>query len=210
MPHKLRRPIAAILIAGTVFSATLAARFYLASVSDPDDFDSSPLPRQHNNAPFIVSPDVVVDEMVKIAELSSDDLVYDLGCGDGRIVISSALASGCSGVGFDIDPERVTEAQRNVQLHGVEDLITIEQADIFDLDLRDADVVMMYLLPWMLKELIPQFDAMPPGRRIVSHDFKIAQCKPDKTIEVFLREGNLTRSYVYLWITPLKKGTDVE
>jgi len=158
------------------------------------------------NAPFIKSPDAVTDKMVEMADLRTDDVVYDLGCGDGRLVITAALASGCRGIGFDIDPERVAEARENVRLHGVEHLVEIRQQDIFTLDLSEADVILMYLLPWMNKRLIPQFQQMKPGSRIISHDFglgDVTDVKPDETVGVQL-ESPREKHYVHKWIVPLR------
>ncbi|MCA9121777.1 MAG: class I SAM-dependent methyltransferase [Planctomycetaceae bacterium] len=157
------------------------------------------------NAPFITTADAVVDKMVEVAELTPDDVVYDLGCGDGRLVITAALKHGCHGVGIDIDPERVAEAKANVKLHGVEDLVEIREQDVFTVDLREADVILMYLLPWMTKRLIPQFQEMAPGSRIISHDFGIGDIKyiePDSTYKVPL-EGSSGTHLVHRWDTPL-------
>ena len=147
-------------------------------------YDNSPLPNPRLNAPFITSPDRVVEAMTDLAALTKDDLVYDLGCGDGRIVITAVLRSGCRGIGFDIDPQRVEEARQNAVLNGVQDRVTITQQDVFQVDLSQADAVMMYLLPWMLNELLPQFEHMKPGARIVSHGFWIDGVEPDQYVEV--------------------------
>lgn len=157
------------------------------------------------NAPFITTHDAIVDKMVEVAELTEDDLVYDLGCGDGRLVITAALKHGCHGIGIDIDPERVAEARANVILHGVEDLVEIREQDVFTVDLSEADVILMYLLPWMTKRLVPQFQEMAPGSRIVSHDFGIGDIlyiPPDSTSKVPLEEENETH-LVHRWATPL-------
>jgi SAM-dependent methyltransferase len=158
------------------------------------------------NAPFITSSDAVVDKMVELAELSPDDLAYDLGCGDGRIIITAALQTGCRGVGFDIDPQRVAEARENVKLHGVEHLVEIRQQDIFTLDLKEADAVLFYLLPRMNKKLIPQFQEMRPGSRLISHDFGLGDIKdvpPEKTERVGKGDKEEVHQ-VHRWTTPLK------
>ena len=168
--------------------------------------DSPPPERIKFNAPFIKSPDVVVDKMIEVADLSPDDLVYDLGCGDGRIVITAALQSGCRGVGVDIDPERVAEARENVRLHGVEHLVEIRQQDLFEVDLSEADVVMCYLLPWMVKELIPQLQEMKPASRFLSHDFgfgDITYIPPDVSEAVLLSESRKVH-HVRMWRMPLQ------
>ena len=138
-------------------------------------------------------------------EMTADDVVFDLGCGDGRLVITAALKHGCHGVGIDIDPVRVAEARANVKLHGVEDLVEIREQDVFTVDLSEADVILMYLLPWMTKRLIPQFQEMAPQSRIVSHDFGIGDIlyiKPDSTHQVSL-EGTNETHLIHRWDTPL-------
>ncbi|MGI8978014.1 MAG: SAM-dependent methyltransferase [Pirellulaceae bacterium] len=158
------------------------------------------------NAPFITSPDAVVEQMVEMADLKPDDVAYDLGCGDGRIIITAALKTGCHGVVYDIDPERVAEARRNVKLHGVEHLVEIRQQDIFTVDLSDGQVVFMYVLPWMTRKLIPQLRQMQPGSRIISHQFNLGdepELSPEKTVTIRV-EGDTSSHYVHRWITPLK------
>jgi SAM-dependent methyltransferase len=188
--------LAGLLVAGAFFGMHLRQR---AKVSD----ELAPLQRIPRNAPFIVSPDAVVDKMVEVGEISQSDLVYDLGCGDGRIVIAAAVQRGCHGIGFDIDLRRVEEATRNAQEQGVEHLVSFQHQDIFQLDLSRANVVMMYLLPWMLEKLVPQFEQCPAGTRIVSHNFSIAGFDADRIVQV--GDGN-TRHSVYLYVTPLKRS----
>jgi SAM-dependent methyltransferase len=131
-------------------------------------------------------------------------MVYDLGCGDGRLVIEAAKRARCRGVGFDKDPQRVAEARANIQQKQVEDLVRIEECDIFSVDLSKANVVVMYLLPWMVKALVPQFDAMTPGSRIVSHDFRIEGIEPDKIVEV--EAGKFDTRQLILYVTPLRRS----
>ncbi len=163
---------------------------------------SPDVPRVEINAPFIKSSDCVVEAMVEAAQLRDDMVVYDLGCGDGRIVISAALHSGCRGIGFDIDSNRVAEARENVALHGVSKRVRIVQQDIFTVDLRKADVVMAYLLPWMMNKLRAQFEQMRPGCRIVSHDMWIDQVAVDKIISVPTDEQGAPHM-VFVYTTPL-------
>lgn len=122
---------------------------------------------------YVPTPQAVVDKMLEVANVHRGDVVYDLGCGDGRIVVTAAKRYGARAVGFDIDPERVAEAQENVRRAGIQDLATIRQADVFTLDLTPATVVTIYLLPRLNLRLVPQLERLAPGTRIVSHDFDI-------------------------------------
>jgi len=152
---------------------------------------------------YVPTPQPVVDKMLELAKVKKSDVVYDLGCGDGRIVVTAAKRYGARAFGFDVDPARVAEARENVKASGVEDLVTIEQKDIFTLDLSPASVVTLYLLPELNVRLIPQLEALKPGARVVSHDFDMAGVKPVKQLSV-KPEGERSHE-VYLWTTPLKK-----
>jgi ribosomal protein L11 methylase PrmA len=140
--------------------------------------------------------------MLELAKVKKGDVVYDLGCGDGRIVVTAAKKYGCKAVGFDIDPERIKESRENVKKNKVEDLVQIRQKDIFTLDLSKANVVTLYLLPRLNVKLIPQLEKMKPGSRIVSHAFDMAGVKPDTTETVTVDGSEHT---IYLWTVPLKK-----
>jgi precorrin-6B methylase 2 len=152
---------------------------------------------------FVPTPQEVVDKMLELAAVKKNDLVYDLGCGDGIIVVTAAKKYGCKAVGFDIDPERVKESRDNVKRNGVEKLVQIKQADIFTLDLSDANVITLYLLPRLNVRLIPQLEKLKPGSRIVSHNFDMEGVTPDKVVKV--RDAKNVEHTVYLWTTPLKK-----
>ncbi len=163
------------------------------------------------DAPFITSPDPVVDKMVEMAGLKPGDVALDLGCGDGRIIITAAKKTGCRGIGYDIDPQRVAEARANVKLHGVEHLVEIHELDIFKADLSEADAVLMYVLPWMTRKLLPQLRQMKPGARIVSHQFMLGEeleLKPAETIPLQLK-GDSSSHYVHRWTTPLQAVPNV-
>ncbi|MFZ2146126.1 MAG: methyltransferase domain-containing protein [Sedimentisphaerales bacterium] len=153
---------------------------------------------------FVPTPQVAVDKMLELAEVKKDDLVYDLGCGDGRIVVTAAKRYGCKAVGFDIDPRRVKESLENVQKNNVGHLVRIEQRDIFTLDLSKANVITLYLLPELNVKLIPQLEKLKPGSRIVSHDFDMRGVKPDKVVKV-TSDNEYNEHTIYLWTTPLKK-----
>ena len=152
---------------------------------------------------FVPTPHEVVEIMLRLADIKKNDIVYDLGCGDGRIVIAAAKKVGARAYGFDIDPEMVKKSQDNVRAQNIGHLVTIQEADIFDLDLSDASVVTLYLLPELNVRLIPQLDKLKPGSRIVSHDFDMDGVIPD--VEATVTRGDGGTSKVYLWTAPLKK-----
>lgn len=156
------------------------------------------------DVPFVFTPEDVVDKMLQLAKLKKDDLVYDLGCGDGRIPVTAARKYGCKAVGYDLDPERVKESLENVKKNKVEHLVTIEQKDIFTLDLSEADVITLYLLPALNVRLIPQLEKLKPGSRILSHNFNMKGVKPDKIVRFTSSFDNIEHK-IYLWTTPLKK-----
>jgi len=156
---------------------------------------------------FIPTPQDVVDKMLELANIKKDDLVYDLGCGDGRIVVTAAKRYGCKAVGYDIDPQRVKESLENVEKNNVGHLVRIQQKNIFTLDFSKADVITLYLLPELNVELIPQLEKLKPGSRIVSHDFGMEGVQPDKVITVNSNEDE-DEHKIYLWVSPLKKIPD--
>jgi len=153
---------------------------------------------------YVPTPHEVVAKMLEMAKVTKDDVVYDLGCGDGRIVVAAAKKYGCKAFGFDIDPKRIAEAKANVKKNKVGKLATIEQKDIFELDLSKANVVTLYLLPSLNVKLIPQLEKLKPGSRIVSHDFDMQGVEPDQKVEFTSKKDNSTHN-LYLWTTPLKK-----
>lgn len=152
---------------------------------------------------FVATPHEVVEIMLRLADVRQTDVVYDLGCGDGRIVIAAAKKSGCKAYGFDLNPNLVEKSVRNVKKEKLEALVTIKRQDIFDLDLSQASVVTLYLLPELNVALIPQLDKMKPGSRIVSHNFDIEGVDPDVEATVHYERGKSAK--IYLWTTPLKK-----
>ncbi len=152
---------------------------------------------------YVPTPQKVVDEMLKLANVKKEDVVYDLGCGDARIPVTAAKKFGCKAWGFDIDPDRIKDSNKNVEDNKVGELVTIEKKDIFTLDLSKANVVTLYLLPQLNVRLIPQLEKLKAGSRIVSHDFDMEGVKPDKVEDVEDDRG--TKHKIYLWTTPLKK-----
>jgi SAM-dependent methyltransferase len=149
--------------------------------------------------PFVPSPQVVVDKMVELAGVKKGDVVYDLGSGDGRIVIAAAKR-GARAVGFEIDPELVGESRANIKKAGVQDLAEIRNQDILTVDLSPANVLTMYLLPDVNLKLKPNIlSQLKPGSRVVSHSFDMGDWKPDRIERV---EGRT----IYLWTITGKKG----
>ncbi|MBN2315580.1 MAG: methyltransferase domain-containing protein [Sedimentisphaerales bacterium] len=154
---------------------------------------------------YVPTPQPVVDKMLELAQVTKDDLVYDLGCGDGRIVVTAAKKYGCKAVGFDIARKRIIESLENVEKNNVGHLVRIEQKDIFTLDLSKANVITLYLLPELNVKLIPQLEKLKPGSRIVSHDFDMRGVKPDKVVEDSVDDEYHEQHTIYLWTTPLNK-----
>jgi SAM-dependent methyltransferase len=153
---------------------------------------------------FVPTPDDVVDMMLHLARVTRKDILYDLGCGDGRIVVAAAKKYRCRAFGYDIDPLRVQESLDNVKKNRVGRLVKIEEKDIFTLDLRPATVITLYLLPELNVRLIPQLEQLEPGCRIVSHDFDMKGVKPDMVLEMESEDDGAEHT-IYLWTTPLKK-----
>jgi precorrin-6B methylase 2 len=152
---------------------------------------------------YVPTPQEVVDAMLKLARVKKHDVVYDLGCGDGRIVVTAAKKYGAYGFGFEIDPERIKDSQENARKAAVTHLATFHHADVFTLDLKEADVVTLYLLPSLNVKLIPQLEKLRPGTRIVSHAFDMRGVKPKQVVKVNCKDG--TERTIYLWVTPLVK-----
>lgn len=149
-------------------------------------------------APYVPTPQDVVERMLQVAAVTSNDVVYDLGSGDGRLVITAAKKYGARGVGVDIDPERVAESRANARREGVEQLVRFEQRDALETDVSEATVVTLYLLSSSNMKLRPILTKqLRPGARIVSHAFGMGDWTPEK-IEDF-RDGNGSTRRIYLW-----------
>jgi cyclopropane fatty-acyl-phospholipid synthase-like methyltransferase len=133
------------------------------------------------NSPYVSTPHTVVDKMLDLAKPKADDVVYDLGCGDGRIVIQAAKQYGVRGVGIDNNPERIREAEENARREGVSHLVQFRIGDLYDADIEDATIVALYLLPDVNMKLRPKLkNELKPGARIVSHTFGMGDWKPNK------------------------------
>jgi SAM-dependent methyltransferase len=184
------RPLAAALLAVTA----LAAR----AQQPPAPSVPSPAPARPARAPdvvFIPTPERVVEAMLDLARVGKGDVVYDLGCGDGRIVVAAARRGARKAVGIDIDPQRVAEARENVRRAGVGDRAEIREGDLFEAEFSDATVVMLYLLPELNLRLRPRLLALRPGTRVVSHSFEMGEWKPDASRVV---DGKS----IYVWTVP--------
>ena len=145
---------------------------------------------------FVPTPNDIVETMLRMAAVSKQDTVYDLGCGDGRIVITAAQRYGARGVGIDIDPERVAEATQNVAKAGVADRVKILRGDLFEADISAATVVTLYLLTDLNLKLRPKLlRDLKPGTRVVSHAFAMGDWKPERSADV-------SGTTVYLWRIP--------
>jgi SAM-dependent methyltransferase len=150
-------------------------------------------------APFVPTPQDVVERMLRLADVTSRDLVYDLGCGDGRIIITAARKYGARGVGVDIEPYRVAESQSGAKQAGVEHLVTFSLQDAMAVDLSPATVVMLYLVHWSTSKLQPIIKRqVKPGTRIISHSFDGDGWTPVKTEEFTDAAGSARK--LYLWV----------
>jgi SAM-dependent methyltransferase len=184
-------------------------------------FNPAQIQQKKPEVPYVSTPDDVVAEMLRIANVNKNDVVYDLGCGDGRIVITAVKEMGCRGVGIDIDPMRIKESRENAIEAGVSDRVDFILSDLFEADISQATVVTLYLLSKVNLRLRPKlFRDLSPGTRVVSHDFDMGQWNPDKSKYMnenhndvplaydpfepnsFVLGSNWDRHNVYLWIMP--------
>jgi SAM-dependent methyltransferase len=170
----------AILIA-VLFTAALAA---------------AQQPKRQPDIHFVPTPEDVVEAMLRLADVGANDIVYDLGSGDGRIVIAAATRFGARGVGIDLDPKLVAQATANAQKAGVAERVRFVEADIFEADISNATVVTLYLLTSINERLRPKLlRDLRPGTRIVSHQFRMGDWQPDREIVVDYRP-------LFLWRVP--------
>ena len=152
---------------------------------------------------YVGTPYDVVSKMLKLAQVKKEDVVFDLGCGDGRMVVLAAKKYGSRGFGYDIDPERVQASRENVKNNGVENLVQIVQEDLYTLDLSGADVLSLYLLPDINKKLLPQFAKLKAGSRLVFHDYGLEGIDADKSLRVISNEDGASHT-LFLYRAPLK------
>lgn len=148
---------------------------------------------------YVPTPEEVVEAMLQVAKVTKNDVVYDLGTGDGRIPVTAAKKYGARGVGIDIDPQRIKDANENVQKNGVADKVRIIQGDLFEANISEATVVTLYLLPTLNQKLMPKLmKDLKPGTRVVSHAFDMGDWKPEQELDVSGRK-------IYFWTIPNKK-----
>lgn len=180
--------VACVASLAMVWSAGCATAPRTTGVSRPPDVIYVP-----------TSPEMV-DVMLKMADVKPGEMVYDLGCGDGRIVVTAARDFGARGIGVDIDPERIRESRQNVRDAKVGDRVQIKYADLFEMDFSDADVVALYLLPALNLRLRPRIlNELRPGTRIVSNSFDMDDWRPDQQ-----EEDPSTGQSMYFWVVPAK------
>lgn len=167
-------------------------------------------PKKTPDVIFVPTRHEVVEKMLQMAEIKPGDILYDLGCGDGRIVVAAAKKYGIKAIGVDIDPQRIKESQENVRTNRVGHLVTIKEADIFELDFSDATVVTMYLLPDLNVKLMPKLAKLKPGTRIVSNDFDMRGAKPKEVAHVQgeYHDNSGSQHTVYKWVVPWEPEKD--
>ena len=167
----------------------------------------TPAPKREPDVPYVPTTDQAVAEMLKLAAVKKGDIVYDLGCGDGRIVIAAARDFGARGVGIDINPVRIKEAKENAAKAKVESLVRFEENDLFEADFHEATVVTLFLLPTVNLKLRPRLlEQLRPGTRVVSNTFDMGDWKADKESRVDdLDEETGLSAHFYLWVVPERK-----
>ena len=190
----LKKPVIRSCVIATLISAFVAGQ--------------SALQQRRLDVPYVPTTDEAVAAMLNLADIKPSDIVYDLGCGDGRIVIAAAKKFGARGVGVDIDPVRIREAKQNAKKAGVEKLVRFEERDIFQTDIHDANVVMLFLLNSINLKLRPKLlRELKPGTRIVSNTFDMGDWQPDKEAAVEgADDGTSLSQYLYLWRIPAPHG----
>ena len=175
-------------IRGIAGFALFAAGLFLAPARAQEDMEFE--------VPYVPTPESVVARMLELANIKKGDVLYDLGSGDGRIVVTAARKYGIHGVGYDLNPERIKEANENAKANGVTADVEFRNQDLFTADLHGASVVTLYLLPSVNLRLRPKlFAELKPGSRVVSHDFDMGDWKPDKTVDL---DGHK----IYYWVIP--------
>lgn len=171
--------------------------------------EKAPAPKRHPDVPYVPTTEQAVTAMLKLGEVKKADILYDLGCGDGRIVIAAAKQFGARGVGIDIDPQRILEAKANAKKEGVEDLVRFEIGDLFEAKFGEATVVTLFLLPNINLKLRPKLlEQLKPGTRVVSNTFDMGDWKAEKESTVDNEDFDTgLSSRFFLWRIPEKAGS---
>jgi SAM-dependent methyltransferase len=194
--------VAAFLFVGVVHAQPAAPPS--SGVRGVDATSAPAAPARAPDVPYQPSPPEVVEAMLDLAGVGPRDVVYDLGSGDGRIVIAAARRGVARAVGIDIDPLLVAEAQANARAAGVAGRATFVQGDIFDSDFGDATVVTLFLWPGVNLKLRPRLLALPPGTRVISHMHDMGDWKPERTVRVPMITGAVRERVLYLWVVPAR------
>jgi len=209
---QLQRVIGLLVASVSVISLGIAGctqqREFDAEAQEPTStVQTSPAPtstvqteQSQPSVPYVLTPNEVVEQMLQLANVSGDDVLYDLGSGDGRIPITAAQKFGTRATGVEINPELVEQSRENAQKAGVAERVRFLQQDLFQTDLSEATVVTLYLLPDVnLKLRSKLFQELKPGTRIVSHDFDMGEWKPERVVQV---QGPSRQHTLYSWVVP--------
>ena len=189
--------VVSLSVAGFVLTQQESKAQAPTSTTQPPATAPTPSPQEYQSSiPYVPTPQPVVDAMLKIANVGKDDLIYDLGSGDGRIPVTAAQRYGARGVGIEIDPQLVQEADKNGKAAGVSDRVQFRNSDLFKTDMSEATVVTLYLLTENNLKLRPKLlQELKPGTRIVSHNYDMGDWKPERVEQV-------NGSTIYLWVVP--------
>lgn len=185
------------------FAGVLVLAFGGVALTAPAQVPDAPASTDtsEKDAPYVPTARHVVKTMLEVADVTEEDIVYDLGSGDGRIPIAAAEHFGARGIGIEIDSGLVAKSRTKAEMAGVSDKVEFRRGDLFDVDLSDATVVTLYLWPEINIKLRPKLlRELDPGDRIVSHDFLMGDWEPDEIVDA--GQGNTGKETVYLWIVP--------
>jgi SAM-dependent methyltransferase len=196
-----RRALAVVLFSVFLLGGTALNTAAQVPESTTDPSTTTPEDTTDKDAPYVPTAQSVVIQMLKVANVSEDDVVYDLGSGDGRIPITAAQMFGARAVGVEIDPDLIAKARAKAKEAGVADKVEFRQQDLFNTDLDDATVVALYLWPEINVKLRPKLlRELDPGDRIVSHDFRMGDWTPDRVVNA--GRGNTGKETIFLWTVP--------
>jgi protein-L-isoaspartate O-methyltransferase len=188
--------------AACVLACALAIAFPGSQVTADDT-----KPEKGPDCVYVPTPHDVVEKMLELAKVKKEDVIYDLGCGDGRIVVQAAKKRGCRGVGYEIVAELAKQARDNARENGVEKLVTIKEEDLFEADISEATVLPVYLLPAMLAKLKPKLAKLKPGTRIISHDYRIEGVEADKVVKVTSKETG-SECWLIVYTLPFREAKE--